>query len=217
MRHCLFNSIICFAILWFGCVYSTYAGDNNSSKYARHISQNFLTSFVTACKVTKVPREAKYASDLNTLKGIRTGTILAYVFDIGSDGPPFQKIGHEKIYYNTFNLYIIDETNLSSKPYVKYRTGNSVSNIYMSSRGRLFEIEWRASVTFNDENGRGGYLEGQGGLLSTAEYEDMISYLQTQPFRMIKEWKSILSDVDRLPVCEIEWAATDRYMSSQNR
>lgn len=193
-----------------------YAGDNNPNEHSTPSDQAVHAALVTACKLVKAPHELKYASDLNTLESVKAGTILVYILDLGSSGPPFQKIGGEKVYYNAFNLYIVNDANPSAKLRSTSSAADHVDGVYRSSGGKFFEIKWRASVTFDGENGPGGYLEGQGGLLSTAEYDDIISYLQTQPFRLTKEWKDILSG-GHLSACNIKWTATDRYMSSQTR
>lgn len=178
----------------------------------------FLTTFVTACRLEDMPRETKYASDLNTLSGLRNSSVLAYVFKIGSNGPLSQQIGGKTIYYDAFNLYLVNkivDARSPTKVQSSKRPANSQSESYTSSDGNLFTIEWRASVTFDEDSGQGGYLEGQGGVLSDAEYRDIITYLQAQPFHLVVEWRSILSGYRQLPVCDIKWTATDRYMSSQ--
>lgn len=201
-----------------GCSGALYARGNKPSEHAAYTDQAFLTVLVTACKLSQTSREMKYASDLNTLANLNPGAILVYVLDVGSDGPSSQKIGRETVYYNAFNLYLvgkIDSAATQVRPSKIKSPADNISRAYKSPNGELFKVEWRASVTFNKENGRGGYLEGQGGLLSTAEYDDIITYLQTQPFRLVKDWKSILSKDHRLPACNIKWTATDRYISTQ--
>lgn len=197
------------------CVAATNAfGDKPAAGTAY---QAFPSTLVTACKLPDKSRVVKYASDLNTLSALRAkGSILVYVLQLGSDGPPSQRVGDDLIYYNAFDLYLVNRLT-GIKPSRQEREANGragkSNGIYESPAGTLFKIEWRASVTFDNDSGRGGYLEGQGGLLSNAEYADIIAYLQTQPFHLMNDWRGILSKSYHLPVCNIKWTATERYMS----
>lgn len=190
-----------------------------------HATPGFPSTFVSACRVTGHVRELRYASDLNSLSGVAAkGAIIAYAIDIGEDGPPSDNSSDGKTYYESFNLFVVNAIKPGDLPNGMSRPdlGKSVKTdpatiFYRALDGTLWSIEWRASVTFDDDAGSGGLLEGQGGLLSNAEYDDIVRYLQTQPFQLVSDWKSLFGHARRLPVCQIKWTKTDGYLQQMNQ
>ncbi|MBN8734661.1 MAG: hypothetical protein J0H27_00160 [Xanthomonadales bacterium] len=192
-----------------------------SQAKASQAGDTFYTVFASACRVDERARELGYASDVNSLSGLADkGAVLIYVIDIGNTGPPVAKSTGENQPYEAFGLFVANQVDAKDFPTSSMlpARGKSVENasdattLFRAADGKLWSIEWRASVTFESDLEPGGMLEGQGGLLSDAEYADMIAYLQTRPFRLLPDWKSVLSAADTLPVCKIKWTQTDRYL-----
>ncbi len=188
---------------------------------AAYAGATFPTTFVTACRVNEQAKELRYASDVNSFSGLTDkGAVLIYAIDIGKAGPPVAKSAGENRPYEAFGLFVANQGDPKDlpKPSMAPAPGKSVENasdattIFRAFDGKLWSIEWRASVTFESDLEPGGVLEGQGGLLTDAEYADMVAYLQTQSFRLLPDWKSVLSAADTLPVCKIKWTQTDRYL-----
>lgn len=203
-------------MMTFGVGLTAHAENSASKPPPTSTEATYPTVFVSACRLVKVRHQTKYASDLNTLTGLRDGSLLIYVFSIGRDGPRFRKIGEQQIYYNDFNLFLANELTAGGHSYEpamekKSSTGKRQIQIYARPDGTSFKIEWLASVTFDNDSGRGGYLEGQGGMLSNAEYDDIVAYIQTQPFFLVRNWHRILEM--NIRACNIKWTETDRYMS----
>lgn len=211
-----FRLLIAWVMITFGVVLTAHARNGVSKPPAVSTGATHPTVFVSACRFAKVEHQNKYTSDLNTLTSLRDGSFLIYVLDIGRDGPQFRKIDNHEIYYTAFNLLIANELTAASHRDEPAMEKKSTANkrqieIYTRPDGTSFQIEWLASVTFDKDSGQGGYLEGQGGMLSNAEYDDIVAYIQTQPFFLVRDWHRIFEM--NIRACAIRWTETDRYMS----
>ncbi len=78
--------------------------------------------------------------------------------------------------------------------------------------GESYQIEGLASVDFGPLTPNGGY-EAMGGLLSRAIARDIVDYFETQPFRLVEDWKAyMVANTKTLPRCEIEFTRAKTYM-----
>lgn len=212
------------AVLTCACVISAANAVTAPRNEEPRAKSGFPSTFVSACRVIGRSKELRYVSDLNSLSGVAAkGAVLAYAIDIGKSGPLSYGPSNGKTYYEAFNLFVVnpvepgDLSAGTSRPAAgKSGKAGPATTLYRSSDGTLWFIEWRASVTFDDDAGSGGLLEGEGGLLSNAEYDDIVRYLQTRPFQLVSDWKSLLAHARDLPDCQIKWTETDRYLQRMN-
>ena len=220
MRYRYYGRWLYVVLTYVGAIVMTRVAIASQAK-APNTGDAFPTAFVTACRVNEHTRELRYASDVNLLSGLTdNGAVLIYAIDIGKAGPPVAKSADENQPYEAFELFVanyvepkdLPKAPTASAPRKPEENGTGATTLFRAIDGKLWSIEWRASVTFESDLEPGGVLEGQGGLLSDAEYADMVAYLQTQPFRLLPDWKSVLDAAGTLPVCKIKWTQTDRYL-----